>query len=248
MHGAELRVCPTCGAEGGTYEAIFHEQQFVEDALRGEGADGTGRQNLGFSVSAHEEQSWRSTPAGADVSSVRRKRISRSEIEERTCRSAINLIARELEQAFGYRAPTLKEDQDGADGFARLEQPASKEGRGPQELPLQVIHSNKDAVAEVGRHDKFESHTTIKDLLVATLKMIDLKFVEKRHNLFGTVLLLRADTELPRAVLAGLLVELTQTPRECLGVIYIPNADPAVALQPLDCTRARALLGLNSQA
>jgi hypothetical protein len=114
-HPADNQVYPTCGAEGGTIEIVLHDEAFVEDALQGEGADETGRQHLGFSVSAHEEQSWRSTPTGANVSSVRRKRASRSELEERTCQSAINLIARELEQVLEYRAPTPDEDQAGAD-------------------------------------------------------------------------------------------------------------------------------------
>jgi hypothetical protein len=244
-HPADNQVCPTCGAEGGTIEIVLHDEAFVEDALQGEGADETGRQHLGFSVSAHEEQSWRSTPTGANVSSVRRKRASRSELEERTCQSAINLIARELEQVLEYRAPTPDEDQAGADGFARLQRRGSKGARRPCELPLQVINSNKDAVAELGRHARFESQTTVRDLLDTTLKMIDLKF-DKGHDLSNTVLLLHAATELPSEVVSELTVALTQTPRECLGVVYIPNVGAAVALQPLDRTRAMTVLGLRS--
>ena len=181
------------------------------------------------------------------MSSVRLKPASRSELEERTCQSAIDLIARELEQVFEYRAPIRDEDQAGADGFARLQRRGSEGARRPRELPLQVINSNKDAAAELGRHARFESQTTVRDLLDTTLKMIDLKF-DKRHDLSNTVLLLRAATELPKEVVSELTVALTQTPRECLGVVYIPNVGEAVALQPLDYTRAMAVLGLSSQA
>ena len=148
---------------------------------------------------------------------------------------------------FEYRAPIRDEDQAGADGFACLQRRGSKGARRPRELRLQVINSNKDAVAELGRHARFESQTTIRDLLDTTLEMIDLKF-DKGHDLSNMVLLLRAATELPKEVVAELTVALTQTPRECLGVVYIPNVGEAVALQPLDYTRAMAVLGLSSQA
>jgi hypothetical protein len=239
-------VCPTCGAAGGTIEIVLDDVMVMEDALQGELGDNAGRQHLGFSASAYAEQSWRSTPDGAKVSSVQRKQASRSETEERTCKSAIALIAREIEEPLEYRATTREEDQRGDDGFVCLQRRGSMAVRRPHELSLQVINSNKHAVAELRRHARFESETSVSDLFETTLKMIDLKF-DKRHELSHTVLLLCAVTELPRDVLSELRVALTETPRECLGILYIPNVGDAIELQPIDRTRIMGAFGLRSR-
>ena len=144
-----------------------------------------------------------------------------------------------------YRPPTVEEDQAGDDGFVHLAHAASKGVRRSPEVPLQVIHSNEQAIAAVGREGRFESETTLEQFLDATLKMIDLKF-GKGHALSGTVLLLRAATELPHELLSRLTIELKKQPRPCLGVIYVPNVGTATAIQPLILPRVRSLLAKES--
>lgn len=241
-------LCPVCGTEGKRIELSLADESHLSDDLHGEGFDAqTREQQLGFSVSPLGDQSWRRTPEGASVSSLRREWAPRSEIEKATCQRAVALMAEELEAALEYRPPTTEEDQSGADGFARHVPSGPKALRHrPREVPLQVIHSNEEGAAALGRQGRFDSETTFDQLLDATLKMIDLKF-RKGHDLAQTVLLLRAATELPGKVVSRLTLELTKAARPCLGVVYVPNAGAATAVQRLDRALLGELLGLDTE-